>query len=137
MKRADKFASKRTIRVALVEHDPMRFVGFRALFEGDSEFALRSFTPETIFGARGYDVVLIGSRTGAAVYDIMSGLKQMNPAIRMIATGNLRSEEMALRALCAGAKGYIEESSPAKDFKQAVREVYRGSVWASPQLISK
>jgi DNA-binding NarL/FixJ family response regulator len=137
VKRAAKSVAKRAIRVALVENDPMRFVGFRALFDGDSEFALKSFTPASIFGARGYDVVLIGSRTGSALYDIMSGLKQLNPAVRMIATGNLRSEEMALRALCAGAKGYIEESSPAEDFKRAVREVHQGSVWASPQLLSK
>lgn len=137
MKRAAKPSAKRAIRVALLERDPMRSVGFRALFDGDPDFTLRSFTPASIFSARGYDVILIGSRTGPAIYDIMAALKSLNPSVRMIATDNLRSEEMALRALCAGAKGYIEESSPADDFKQAVREVHKGCVWASPELLGK
>ena len=107
------------------------------MFEGDPDFAVRGFTPASIFMARGYDVVLISSRTGPAMYDIMAGLKSLNPGVRMIATGNLQSEELALRALCGGAKGYIEESSPASDFRRAIKEIYRGAVWAPPQLLSK
>ena len=137
MKGAKKSAPKRVIRLALVETDPLRSVGFRALFEEDAEFAVKGFTPASIVKVRGYDVVLIGSRAGPAMYDIMSGLKSLNPSVRIIATGNQHSEEMALRALCCGAKGYIEESAPAEEFRRAVKEVHKGAVWASPQLLSK
>jgi DNA-binding NarL/FixJ family response regulator len=44
---------------------------------------------------------------------------------------------MALRALCAGAKGFIDESARAEEFKQAIRVVDSGSVWASRQVLSK
>ena len=127
----------RAIRVAVVENDPLRSVGFRALFEGDPDFALKSCTHASIFKLRGYDVVLIGSRTGPAMYEIMAGLKSLNPGVRIIATGNLHSEELALRALCAGAKGFIEESAPAEDFKRAIRQIHDGAVYASPHLLSK
>jgi len=127
----------RAIRVAVVENDPLRSVGFRALFDGDSDFYISGWTPASIFKARGYDVVLIGSRTGPAMYEIMANLKSLYPSVRMVATGNLSSEEMALRALCAGAKGFIEESATVEEFKQAIRAVYRGSVWAAPELLSK
>ncbi len=137
MKGAAKHVPAEVIRVALVENDPLRSVGFRALFEEDPSFRVKGFTPASIFKVRGYDVVMIGSRTGPAMYDIMIGLKSLNPSVRMIATGNQHSEEMALRALCSGAKGYIEESAPAEEFRQAVREVYSGAVWASPQLLGK
>jgi len=130
-------APKKVIRIAVVENDPLRFVGFRALFDGDSGFVLQSHTPASIFDARGYDLVLIGARTGAAMYEIMAGLKGLNPSVRMIATGSSRSEEMALRALCAGAKGFIEESASAEEFKEAIRVVNNGSVWASGHLLSK
>ena len=125
------------IRLAVVEADPLRFVGFRALFEDDPHFALKSCTPASIFQTHGYDVVLIGSRTGPAMYEIMAGLKSLNPSVRMIATSNIRSDEVALRALSAGAKGYIEESSSAEHFQQAVRAVSSGQVWASPQILSR
>ena len=137
MKRATKPTVKQSIRVAVVENDPLRFVGFRALFEGDAEFELSSFTPSSIFDAHGYDLVLIGSRTAPAMYDVMAGLKSLNPTVRLIATGNLHNEELALRALSAGAKGYIEESSSAEEFKQAIRTVHSGSVWAPSELLSK
>jgi len=137
MKSGRKPAEKQPIRIALVERDPLRSVGFRALFEGDPEFNLKAFTPSSIFSARGFDVVLISSRTGQAMYDLMAGLKSLNPSVKIIATGNQHSEELALRALGAGAKGFIEESATAEDFRHAIRHVHDGGVWASPQLLSK
>jgi DNA-binding NarL/FixJ family response regulator len=132
-----KAAARNPIRIAVVENDPLRFVGFRALFDEDRDFTLQSCTPSSIFGTRGYDLVLIGARTGSAMYEIIAGLKALNPTVRIIATGNVPGDEMALRALSAGAKGYIEESAPAAEFKQAIREVNSGAVWASPLLLSK
>ena len=132
-----KSAARNTIRVAVVENDPLRFVGFRALFEGDSNFAVQSCTPASIFRARGYDIVLIGSRTGSAMYEVMAALKALNPTIRILVTGSAPGEEMALRALSAGAKGYVEESAPPEEFKKAIRMVHSGSVWASRKLLSK
>ena len=120
-----------------MENDPLRFVGFRALFDGDSDFELIGCSPSSIFKSRGHDVVLIGARTGAAMYDIMAALKSMNPSVRIIATGDTPGEEMAIRALCAGAKGYIQESAPAEEFKEAIRAVNGGSVWVSGYVVSK
>lgn len=125
------------IRIAIVENDPMRVIGFRALFDGDPDFVLKSCNPSTVFDTRGYDVVLIGSRTGNAMYEVMAGLKSLNPAVRIIATGNLHSDELALRAFSAGAKGFIDESASVDEFKQAIRVVRGGSVWASRHLLSK
>jgi DNA-binding NarL/FixJ family response regulator len=129
--------TNRPIRIAVVETDPLRIVGFRALFDDDPGFAVKGCTPASIFQTHGYDVVLIGSRTGPAMYEIMAGLKSMNPTVRIIATGNLRNDELALRALSAGAKGFIDESSSADQFKEAVRTIHGGSVWATQQVISK
>jgi len=132
-----KSAVKRPIRVALVENDPLRFVGFRALFEGDAEFQLQSFTSTTIFNNHNYDLVLIGTRTAPAVYEVMAALKALDPGVRIIVTSNLPGEEIALRALCAGAKGYVSESAPASEYKQAIRVVHSGSVWVSRTLMGK
>jgi DNA-binding NarL/FixJ family response regulator len=137
MKRATKPAVRKPIRIAVVENDPLRFIGFRALFEGEADFALLSCTPASIFKTHGYDVVLIGARTGAAMYDVMTGLKSLNPAVRIVVTGTLQNQELALRALCGGAKGYIEESASNEEFKQAIRAVHGGEVFASGHLLSK
>jgi DNA-binding NarL/FixJ family response regulator len=132
-----KAATKNPIRVALVENDPLRFVGFRALFDDDPDFQIQGCTSTSIFSNRAYDLVLIGAHTGPAMYEVMAALKALDPSVRIIATGSFPGDEMALRALCAGAKGYIEESASADEFKQAIRVVHSGSVWASRRLISK
>jgi DNA-binding NarL/FixJ family response regulator len=129
--------TRNPIRIAVVENDPLRFIGFRALFDGEPGFELSSCSASSIFKARGYDVVLIAARTGPATYDIMAGLKAINPSVQIVATGSVGGDEMAIRALCAGAKGYIEESATAEEFREAIRTVYSGSVWASRHVISK
>src|SRR5450755_540163 len=58
-----KSAVKNPIRIALVENDPLRSVGFRALFDADPDFEVQSCTSTSIFGNRNFDLVLIGSRT--------------------------------------------------------------------------
>jgi DNA-binding NarL/FixJ family response regulator len=136
-KRSGKARSKRAIRIAVVDNDPLRLVGFRALLEGESDFVLQGCSPSSIFATHAYDVVLIGSRIGSEMYEVMAGLKSLNPSVRIIATGHSGNEEMALRALQAGAKGYLEESASTREFKQAIRAVHSGSVWATPRLISK
>ena len=94
----NKATPSRVIRLAIVEADPLRLVGFRALFEDDPQFALKTCTPASIFQTHGYDVVMIGSRIGPAMYEIMAGLKSLHPSVRMVATGNVRNDELALRA---------------------------------------
>ena len=42
MKSATAPAKKPVIRIAVVESDPLRFVGFRALFDSESDFELIS-----------------------------------------------------------------------------------------------
>jgi DNA-binding NarL/FixJ family response regulator len=130
-------AVKKPIRIALVENDPLRFIGFRALFDGDPDFELQNCTSTSIFNNHTHDLVLIGARAGTATYEIMAALKALDPSVRIIATVNLPGDEMPLRALSAGAKGYIQESASAAEYKQAIRVVNSGSVWASRRLLSK
>lgn len=73
-----KPAPKKLIRVAVVEKDPLRLVGFRALFDADSGFVFESYSSSSIFNARGYDLVLIGAHSGSTLCEIMAGLKGPN-----------------------------------------------------------
>lgn len=130
-------AVRHPIRIALVENDPLRFIGFKALFDGDPDFVLECCTPASVFDHHDHDLVLIGSRAGTATYEIMAALKALDPSVRIIATINVPGDEMPLRALTAGAKGYIQESASPAEFKQAIRVVGSGSVWASRHVLSQ
>jgi DNA-binding NarL/FixJ family response regulator len=128
--------AKKKIRIALVESDPLRFVGFRALFDAEPEFELVSASLGDLARAQGIDLVLMGARNDHNLFDRMAGLKAARPDLRIIVTGTGADDETILKALAAGAKGYVDEAASAQEFVQAIRIVHQGSVWAPRRVLS-
>ncbi|MGC2324373.1 MAG: response regulator transcription factor [Terriglobales bacterium] len=129
-------AKKPRIRIAVLESDPLRFVGFRALFdtENDLEILASSIPEVPTLGV--VDVVLLGSRNGVNLFDTMAGLKATRPDLKIIVTGSGADDETILKALAAGAKGYVDEAATPLEFVQAIRMVNQGSVWAPRRVLS-
>jgi DNA-binding NarL/FixJ family response regulator len=128
-------ARKPLIRIALVENDPLRVVGFRALFESESGFELVSASLPDIVGVQSIDLVLVSNCSIQKLFDLMASLKTARPDLRVIVTGS-GDEETILQALVAGAKGYLHEAASAEEFVQIARVVSRGSVWAPRHVFS-
>jgi len=124
------------IRVAVLETDPLRVVGFHAIFGSQAEFRVRSSTVPMILRELDDDVVLMTSSRGAAFYSALSALKAVRPGVRIIVTGPGRNDEEILRAIAAGAKGYVPEDASPAHFKQAIRLVHSGSVWAPRRVLA-
>ena len=72
-------AKKPLIRIAVVESDPLRFVGFRALFDTESDFELISASLPDIGTQQNIDLVLLGNRSGQNLFDVMASLKAVRP----------------------------------------------------------
>ena len=104
-------AKKPLIRIAVVESDPLRFVGFRALFDTESDFELISASLTDISTLQNIDLVLLGNRTGQNLFDVMASLKATRPDLRIIVTGSGMDEETILKAIASGAKGYVDEAA--------------------------
>lgn len=129
-------ARKPIIRVAVVESDPLRFVGFRALFDSEPDFELVSATLPELSVEKAIDLVLLGSRGGQNLFDQMATLKAARPDVRIIVTGSGIDEETILKAIASGAKGYVDEAATPSEFVQAIRVVNQGSVWAPRRVLS-
>ena len=129
-------ARKPVIRIAVVESDPLRFVGFRALFDAEPEFELVSAALPEISTLQGIDLILLGNRSGQNLFDVMASLKATRPDLRIIVTGSGIDEETILKAIASGAKGYVDEAATPAEFAQAIRIVNQGSVWAPRRVLS-
>ena len=138
MKAATKpaLARKPPIRIAVVEGDPLRFVGFRALFDSETDFELISATVQDLASRENVDLVLLGSRGSQNLFDLMASLKAARPDLRIIVTGSGADEETILKAIAAGAKGYGDEAAAPTEFVQAIRIVHQGPVWAPRRVLS-
>jgi DNA-binding NarL/FixJ family response regulator len=129
-------ARKPVIKIAVVESDPLRFVGFRALFDSEPEFELVSAALPEISTLQGIDLILLGNRSGQNLFDVMASLKATRPDLRIIVTGSGIDEETILKAIASGAKGYVDEAAAPAEFAQAIRIVNQGSVWAPRKVLS-
>ena len=129
-------AKKPLIRVAVVESDPLRFIGFRSLFDTEKDLELISCSLTEVTTRGDVDLVLLGSRNGQNLFDVMAGLKAARPDLRIIVTGSGADDETILKAVTAGAKGYVDEAAKPEDFILAIRIVNQGSVWAPRRVLS-
>jgi DNA-binding NarL/FixJ family response regulator len=132
-----KSSPRPQIRVSVLESDPVRFLGLRAIFSSQSDIQIHTGTVASVMQAPEDEVVLMTASSGAAFYAGMSALKAVRPEICIIVTGPGNRDEDVLRAISAGAKGYICEEAPADEFKKAIREVCSGSVWLPRRVMAR
>src|SRR5258708_15864280 len=129
-------ARKPVIRNAVVESAPLRFVGFRALFDSEPDLELVSASLADLGQLPSIDLVLLGNRSGQNLFDIMASLKAVRPDVRIIVTGSGMEAESILKAIAAGAKGYVDKAASPTDFVQALRIVNKGPVGAPGRSLS-
>ncbi len=131
-----KPATRPTIRISVVESDPVRLLGLRTIFASEPDMQVRAATVPAVLHNPNEDVILMTASTGAAFYAAMSALKAVRPGVRVIVTGPGKRDEDILRAIGTGAKGYVPEEATPEEFKRAIREVHAGSVWAPRRVLA-
>ena len=129
-------ANKPLIRIAVVESDPLRLVGFRAVFDSERDFELISSSLPDLGMQQNFDLVLLGDRSSQNLFDVMASLKATRPHLRIIVIGSSMDDETILKAIAFGAKGYVDAAASPADFVHAIRVVSQGSVWAPRRVLS-
>src|SRR5260370_16579598 len=99
-------ARKPLIRIAVVESDPLRFVGFRALFDTEPDLELVSASLADLSQLQSIDLVLLGNRGGQNLYDIMASMKAVRPDLPIIVTASPMDNESALKTIPPAPKRY-------------------------------
>ena len=127
-------AKKPRIRLAVVESDPLRLVGFRTLLESDFELSAASL--QDIDTLSNIDLLLLSNRNGQNFFSAMASLKASRLDLRIIVTGSGIDDETILKVVAWGAKGYIDDAVSPAEFAQAIRVVNQGSVWAPRRVLS-
>src|ERR1700730_7251730 len=129
-------SQKPVIRIVLVDSDPLRFIGLRALLESEHDFELIHASVSDIERLDNVDVIMLANRRDSNSFDEVRRLKASYPQLRIIAIGSGMSEEAILAALTSGAKGYVDGGASAAEFGRAVRVVSQGSLWVPRRVLS-
>jgi DNA-binding NarL/FixJ family response regulator len=131
-----KESAKSCMHVAVVESDPLRFAGFKAVLDSESDLRVTPISLSEIGGAQDIDVVLVGGSNGQNVFQRVEALKAIRSDLRIIVTGSGISDDIVLNALACGAKGYVDEAAPVRTLVKAIRVVAAGLIWASRPVLS-
>jgi DNA-binding NarL/FixJ family response regulator len=130
-------AKAKRIQVAVIESDPLRAIGFRALLESEADLEFVPATSVEALMQQNLGVVLLANRHGHNLVSQMSSLKERRPDLPVIVIGSSTDDEAILSAIGCGAKGHVFDGAPPCEFAQAIRTVYLGSIWASRRVLSK
>jgi DNA-binding NarL/FixJ family response regulator len=125
-----------TVRIAVIDSDSLRFVGFRELLSSESDFDIQSVSLSEIGTHQDVDIVLLGSIPGKSVMEVLTTVKALRPGLGVIVTGRNLDDAAILKTVSEGAKGYVEESAPSGELVRAIRIVLAGSIWAPRRVLA-
>jgi DNA-binding NarL/FixJ family response regulator len=123
------------IRIAVIEDDPIRFVGLRAILDAVPSFHLIATSISQVAANRKVDVVML-RHSGAMFLETITNWRASRPDLKVIVTGAGADDQTILNAIASGAKGYVDETAPRPEFVEAISTVHRGSVWIPRRIMS-
>lgn len=131
------------IRCIIVDNHASFREGLRRVLESEPDFEV---VGETGDSARGHelvrqlkpDVVLMDiAMPGLSSFEAARLMARDAPDTRLILLTMHQDDNSVLRFLEVGAAGYVLKDSPAPKLLGAVRDVYKGRKYLSPQMLGK
>jgi DNA-binding NarL/FixJ family response regulator len=128
------------IRIFIADDHPIVRQGLRRIVEADAGLAISGEASDAAalfaaLAAAPTDLVLLDvSMPGAPFLETLRELRTRHPTIRVLVLSVHPEDQWAVRALRAGASGYLTKDHSPDQLLGAVRRVYRGGKYVSPTL---
>jgi DNA-binding NarL/FixJ family response regulator len=125
------------IRVLLADDHAIVRDGLRRILAADTGFEVAGEAANgdealALVRANDYDVVVLDmSMPGLSGIDLVKRLKMEKPKLRLLVLSMHGEQQYAVRALKAGASGYLTKDSAAEQLLGALRKVAAGGVHVS------
>ena len=128
------------IRILIADDHPIVRQGLRRIVEADAGMVISGEADDAAALLRALettatDLVLLDvSMPGGLFLETLRELRARHPTIRVLALSVHPEDEWAVRALRAGASGYLTKDHSPDQLLEAIRRVYRGGKYVSPTL---
>jgi DNA-binding NarL/FixJ family response regulator len=131
------------IRLAIADDHPIVREGLRRIASdgagisvtGDASTAAELFR---LLAKTAVDVVLLDvSMPGSTLVETLETLRARHPSVKVLVLSVHPEDQWALRALRAGAQGYLTKDHSPEQLVQAIRRVARGGKYVSETLAEK
>src|SRR5216110_382650 len=128
------------IRIFIADDHPIVRQGLRRIVEADAGMVIAGEADGAAALLAGLetsatDLVLLDvSMPGGLFLDTLRELRTRHPTIRVLALSVHPEDEWAVRALRAGASGYLTKDHSPEQLLEAIRRVYPGGKYVSSTL---
>jgi DNA-binding NarL/FixJ family response regulator len=131
------------IRILLVDDHPLVRRGLKQIL---SDSLAEAFFDEAASGgeavekvrAADWDVVVLDvSLPDKSGLDVLKDLRRVRPKLPVLVLSMYPEEQLAIRALRAGAAGYVTKKTAAAELVTAVRKALAGGSYVSPSLAER
>jgi DNA-binding NarL/FixJ family response regulator len=131
------------LHIGLVSDAPTRLAGLANVFDQaapDGEVPLLScfgsITELPAMPALDY-LVLDLHESSSGSETLLEISRQAHPGLRLIVVGPQGNDELAMEAILAGARAYLDMTADVDLMRRAIQAVASGSIWAPRSLLSK
>jgi two-component system, NarL family, invasion response regulator UvrY len=128
------------IRVAIADDHPIVRQGLRRIASDDAGITVTGEAASAaelfkLLAAAPADVVLLDvSMPGATFVETLHELREKHPSVKILVLSAHPEDQWAMRALRAGAAGYLTKDHSPEQLVQAVRKVARGGKYVSESM---
>ena len=131
------------IKILIADDHPIVRQGFKQVLSETTDLVVadEAGNGQEVLGLvarKDYDVILLDiSMPGKNGLEVLKELRLTNPKIPVLILSIYPEEQYAIRALKAGAAGYLTKASAPEELISAIRKVSRGGKFISSSLAEK
>jgi len=131
------------IRVLLADDHAIVRAGLKEILAGTGDITVAGEATngqEVMARVRGHDydvAVLDLSMPGRSGIELIKQVKDEKPKLRILVLSMHSEEQYAVRALKAGASGYLTKDSAAEQLVAAIRRIAAGGAYVSPETAER
>ena len=131
------------IQVLIVDDHPVVRVGLRTMLDSEENISVKGVAGSAKEAIREVarlqpDVVLMDLRMPEMEgTEVIAELRRMQPDLRILVLTNYKTDDYILRALQAGAMGYLLKSTPQEEIVRAVEMVHANKRCIPPDIAER
>ena len=134
--RVNRYASCPTILVGIVSSEPIRLAGLISAFESHPTIIPAQGSLESLLADDAMHYLILDVNDSARWLETQSTISRLRPDIRQLVLGPSGDDELILRSITAGARGYLDANSRPYAVRMATEAVIEGGIWAPRRLLS-